>query len=70
MKSLKLAALALALSAGPALAQNTPLRIGVMNDMSSVYADFQGRGSVSSRARAIRVELPPSRPGRARAIRR
>ena len=23
-----------------------PLKIGVLNDMSSVYSDFQGRGSV------------------------
>ncbi len=53
MKSLKLAALALALSAGSALAQPAPLRIGVMNDMSSVYADFQGRGSVLAAQMAI-----------------
>jgi len=29
-----------------ARAQDRPIRIGVMNDLSSVYADFQGRGSV------------------------
>src|SRR4051794_21159419 len=35
----------LALAAAPAAAQDT-LRIGVLNDMSSVYSDFQGPGSV------------------------
>ena len=37
----------LALAPGLARAQGLkPLKIGVMNDMSSVYSDFQGRGSV------------------------
>ncbi len=45
--------LTLLLGAGSALAQNAPLRIGVMNDMSSVYADFQGRGSVLAAQMAI-----------------
>jgi len=40
-------AVALALCATPALAEmNGTLRIGVLNDMSSVYSDFQGPGSV------------------------
>jgi len=47
LSSLRYAALAAALIAAPAYAeQNGTLRIGVMNDMSSVYADFQGPGSV------------------------
>lgn len=37
----------LALMPGTARAQAArPLKIGIMNDMSSVYADFQGQGSV------------------------
>jgi branched-chain amino acid transport system substrate-binding protein len=41
------AALAVAISTTPAFAEmNGTLRIGVLNDMSSVYADFQGAGSV------------------------
>src|ERR1700756_5262019 len=41
------AALVVAISATPAFAEmNGTLRIGVLNDMSSVYADFQGAGSV------------------------
>jgi branched-chain amino acid transport system substrate-binding protein len=46
LKALKLASVLVALST-PALAEvNGTLRIGVLNDMSSVYADFQGPGSV------------------------
>lgn len=45
--------LSLMLGAGTAAAQNPPLRIGVMNDMSSVYADFQGRGSVLAAQMAV-----------------
>src|SRR6516162_3303920 len=38
----------------PALAEmNGTLRIGVMNDMSSVYADFQGPGSVVAAQLAV-----------------
>lgn len=48
------AALLAALMATPALAeQNGTLRIGVMNDMSSVYADFQGPGSVLAAQMAV-----------------
>lgn len=54
LHSTKLAALLLALALTPALAeQNGALRIGVLNDMSSVYADFQGPGSVVAAQLAI-----------------
>jgi branched-chain amino acid transport system substrate-binding protein len=47
LKGLKLAAVVATLFSMPALAEmNGTLRIGVLNDMSSVYADFQGPGSV------------------------
>jgi branched-chain amino acid transport system substrate-binding protein len=43
----RLSAVFIALICGPALAETDgTLRIGVLNDMSSVYADFQGPGSV------------------------
>ena len=38
--------------AGLAQAQE-PVRIGVMNDQSSVYADFQGKGSVLAAEMAV-----------------
>jgi branched-chain amino acid transport system substrate-binding protein len=38
--------------AGPAQAQE-PIRVGVMNDQSSVYADFQGKGSVLAAQMAV-----------------
>jgi branched-chain amino acid transport system substrate-binding protein len=54
LQSTKLAALLIALSLTPALAeQNGTLRIGVLNDMSSVYADFQGPGSVVAAELAV-----------------
>jgi branched-chain amino acid transport system substrate-binding protein len=41
------AAAAVALAAGSAAAQGTgPVKIGVLNDMSSLYADISGKGSV------------------------
>jgi branched-chain amino acid transport system substrate-binding protein len=40
------------LAAGVASAQE-PIRIGVMNDQSSVYADFQGKGSVLAAQMAV-----------------
>jgi branched-chain amino acid transport system substrate-binding protein len=47
-------ALVTLLSIGPAAAEkNGVLRIGVINDMSSVYADFQGAGSVLAAQMAI-----------------
>jgi branched-chain amino acid transport system substrate-binding protein len=41
---------ALALAAGPALAQNNggPVKIGVLTDMSSLYADITGPGAVEA----------------------
>jgi branched-chain amino acid transport system substrate-binding protein len=48
------ALLLIALAASPASAEtNGTLRIGVMNDMSSVYADFQGPGSVLAAQMAV-----------------
>jgi branched-chain amino acid transport system substrate-binding protein len=53
-KPLTMAALLLALAAGPAAAEmNGTLRIGVLNDMSSVYSDFQGPGSVLAAQMAV-----------------
>ena len=50
----RLAAVVVALFATPALAEmNGTLRIGVLNDMSSVYADFQGPGSVLAAQMAV-----------------
>ena len=47
LKAVKFAAVLVILVSMPALAEiNGALRIGVLNDMSSVYADFQGPGSV------------------------
>jgi branched-chain amino acid transport system substrate-binding protein len=40
------------LAAGLACAQE-PIRVGVMNDQSSVYADFQGKGSVLAAQMAV-----------------
>jgi branched-chain amino acid transport system substrate-binding protein len=40
-----LGAASLPLLSTPLRAQTNPLKIGVMNDLSSVYADFQGAGS-------------------------
>ena len=49
-----LAGAALALSPGVAVADVAkPLKIGVMNDMSSVYSDFQGVGSVIATQLAV-----------------
>jgi branched-chain amino acid transport system substrate-binding protein len=49
-----IAAVLIALAAAPLHAEtNGVLRIGVLNDMSSVYADFQGPGSVIAAQLAI-----------------
>lgn len=54
LKAVKLAAVLVTLLATPALAEmNGALRIGVLNDMSSVYADFQGPGSVLAAQMAV-----------------
>jgi branched-chain amino acid transport system substrate-binding protein len=47
LKLATLSAVLIAVLCGPASAENNGvLRIGVLNDMSSVYSDFQGPGSV------------------------
>ena len=64
LKALKLASVLVALST-PALAEvNGTVRIGVLNDMSSVYADFQGPGSVLAARMAVEgaFTLPPVDP--------
>src|SRR5689334_23978486 len=49
MKGLLAAVAAVALSVGSAAAQSGgPVKIGVLNDMSSLYADIGGKGSVES----------------------
>ena len=48
-----LAALAVALVAGTAHAQQTTVKIGVLSDMSSLYADIGGPGSVAAAKLAI-----------------
>src|SRR6202521_1835509 len=48
-----LAALAVALVAGTAHAQQTTVKIGVLSDMSSLYADIGGPGSVAAAKMAI-----------------
>jgi branched-chain amino acid transport system substrate-binding protein len=54
LKALKLATVMVALLLTPALAEMSgTLRIGVLNDMSSVYADFQGPGSVLAAQMAV-----------------
>ena len=54
LKPIKFAAVLVAFLSTPALAEmNGALRIGVMNDMSSVYSDFQGPGSVLAAQMAI-----------------
>jgi branched-chain amino acid transport system substrate-binding protein len=45
--------LMIALPLTGALAQNTPIKLGVMNDLSGVYADFQGIGSVVAARLAV-----------------
>lgn len=42
-----------ALAGGPAIAQTKPIRLGVLNDMSGVYADYQGIGSVVAAQMAV-----------------
>ncbi|MFZ0401295.1 MAG: ABC transporter substrate-binding protein, partial [Pseudolabrys sp.] len=50
----QLATVVVALFVTPAFAEmNGTLRIGVLNDMSSVYADFQGPGSVLAAQMAV-----------------
>ena len=54
LKAFKLAAIVGALLSTSASAEmNGTLQIGVLNDMSSVYADFQGPGSVLAAQMAV-----------------
>lgn len=46
-------ALALALAAQHAIAQDNPLKLGVLNDKSSIYADLTGTGSVTAAQMAV-----------------
>ena len=48
-----LAALATAAVASVTTAQDPPVRIAVLNDQTSVYADFQGKGSVLAAQMAV-----------------
>src|SRR5437868_8514143 len=48
-----LAALAAALACGPAQAQQVNVKIGVLSDMSSLYADIGGPGSVAAAKLAV-----------------
>jgi branched-chain amino acid transport system substrate-binding protein len=41
------------LAGGGAAAQERPLRIGILNDLSSVYSDYQGEGSVIAARMAV-----------------
>ena len=50
---LSLTALAVALAASSAQAQQMNVKIGVMSDMSSLYADIGGPGSVAAAKLAI-----------------
>ncbi|MCC8961129.1 ABC transporter substrate-binding protein [Bradyrhizobium sp. Pear76] len=51
--TLSAAGLIAAALAGPALAQQTPLKIGVLTDFQSVYADIGGAGNVEATKMAI-----------------
>jgi branched-chain amino acid transport system substrate-binding protein len=51
--SLSAAGLLAAVLAGPALAQQTPLKIGVLTDFQSVYSDICGAGNVEATKMAI-----------------
>ena len=43
----------LSLTAGPAAAEDIPIKIGVLNDRSGVYADLAGEGSVIAARMAV-----------------
>ena len=59
-----LAAAPMALAWGAARAAEAPLRLGVLNDMSGVYAEYQGPGSVVA-ARLAVEDFGPMPGGRA-----
>src|SRR6476469_8428531 len=50
---LRLTAIEVTLAAGSAQAQHTTVKIGVMSDMSSLYADIGGPGSVAAAKLAV-----------------
>ena len=52
-RQLLLAGAALALASRASAEAARPLKIGIMNDMSSVYSDFQGIGSVIAAQLAV-----------------
>ncbi|HKS64115.1 MAG TPA: ABC transporter substrate-binding protein [Xanthobacteraceae bacterium] len=52
-RTLGLAALAVVLASSTALAQQVTVKIGVMSDMSSLYADIGGPGSVAAAKLAV-----------------
>src|SRR5499433_2657430 len=52
-KTLALAALAAVLACGAAYAQKVSVKVGVLSDMSSLYADIGGAGSVAAAKLAI-----------------
>src|SRR5258708_28263384 len=53
MTQVRAAVLAALAFAGTVTAQEQPIRIGVLNDQSSLYADFEGRGSVLAAQMAV-----------------
>src|SRR5258706_7317179 len=53
MTQVRAAVLAALAFAGGTAAEDQPIRIGVLNDQSSVYADCQGRGSVLAAQMAV-----------------
>src|SRR5471032_3078532 len=52
-KTIGLAALAIMLACGTASAQQVNVKIGVLSDMSSLYADIGGPGSVAAAKMAV-----------------
>jgi len=52
-KTLGLAALAAVLACGGAYAQQVSVKVGVLSDMSSLYSDIGGAGSVAAAKLAI-----------------
>ena len=66
-KTLGLAALAVALACGGANAQQVTVKVGVLSDMSSLYSDIGGAGSVAAAKLAIAdfTKANPERESRA-----
>ena len=57
-----------ALAAGPATADMSDgvIKMGVLNDQSSLYADLAGQGSVVAARMAVEATEPPPRASRSR----